>query len=335
MPTAAKDSRPITRFTGKRCRNWSPQIRERLAPFDVLLAVGVDLLREYVYHAPEPAVPEHLRVVHIDADAAQLGKNFPLAAGVWGDEREALAELQQLLATRMPSQQHRAAADRRAQHAAAQHAQRNQLLTRIEQQKDARPMAPAVLMGSLARVLPANVAVIEEAVTTTNTALQRLGALKNTSGYFGHRGWALGWGLNCAIGVKLAWPDRPVLAILGEGAALYGIQGLWSAAKYALPVTFVICNNAQYQILKAGARGFNLPNAKAERFVGMDLDEPRIDIVGLARSLGVSAETITERKRWKPRSPNRSPAMCHGCSTCASSRVWRVPAADRRSPRLT
>ena len=50
--------------------------------------------------------------------------------------------------------------------------------------------------------------------------------------------------------MKLAWPERPVLALLGEGAALYGIQGLWSAAHYHIPVTFVICNNAQYQILK-------------------------------------------------------------------------------------
>ena len=87
-------------------------------------------------------------------------------------------------------------------------------------------MTPVVLMDSLAKILPPDVAVVEEAVTTTNTALQRLGALQNTSGYFGHRGWALGWGLGCAIGVKLAWPERPVLAMLGEGAAMYGIQGL-------------------------------------------------------------------------------------------------------------
>ena len=107
-------------------------------------------------------------------------------------------------------------------------------------------------MSTLAAVLPDNVAVIEEAVTTTSTLFHRLGALRNTSGYFAHRGWALGWGLGCALGVKLAWPDRPVLAMLGDGAALYGIQGLWSAAHYRLPVTFVVCNNRQYQILKAG-----------------------------------------------------------------------------------
>ncbi len=149
-------------------------------------------------------------------------------------------------------------------------------------------------MGALARVLPPNVSVIEEAVTTTNTALERLGALKNTSGYFGHRGWALGWGLGVSIGAKLAWPDRPVLGILGEGAAMYGIQGLWSAAHHRIPVTFVIANNAQYQILKIGAAGLKLPHATAGQFEGMDIVEPEIDFVSLAKSLGVEAVRVSE-----------------------------------------
>ena len=279
---------------GQTIPHWSPQIRVRLAPYDALLVVGMDLLREYVYHAPEPAVPEHLRVVHIDADASQLGKNFPTEVGVWGDLRESLAELKTLLAARMSDEQNRQAAERCAGHAAAQQAERAKLRQRIASEQTARPMTSAVLMGSLAKILPPDVALVEEAVTTTNTTLQRLGALQNTSGYFGHRGWALGWGLGCAIGVKLAWPERPVLAVLGEGAALYGIQGLWTAARHQLPVTFVICNNSQYQILKAGARGFKLPNAAAERFVGMDLDGPRVDMVGLAQSFGVSAQRVTE-----------------------------------------
>src|SRR6185295_7803417 len=136
----------------------------------------------------------------------------------------------------------------------------------IAKQQATRPMTPGVLMESLSRVLPADVAVIEEAVTTTNTLFQRLGALKNTSGYFAHRGWALGWGLGCTLGVKLAWPDRPVLGILGEGAALYSIQGLWSAAHHRIGATFVIANNAQYQILKVCAQQLGLPHAALDRY---------------------------------------------------------------------
>jgi benzoylformate decarboxylase len=149
-------------------------------------------------------------------------------------------------------------------------------------------------MAALARILPENVAVVEEAVTTTNTYLERLGAVRNATGYFGHRGWALGWGLGCAIGAKLAWPDRPVLALLGDGAAMYGIQGLWTAAHEHIAVTFVICNNAQYQILKVGARNMDLPHARQGDFVGLDIVKPEIDYVALARSLGVAAVRLSE-----------------------------------------
>ena len=147
-------------------------------------------------------------------------------------------------------------------------------------------------MSALAEVLPPEVAVVEEAVTTTNTYLERLAALQNTTGYFGHRGWALGWGLGCALGVQLAWPERPVLALLGEGAALYGIQGLWTAAHYKIPVTFVVFNNAQYQILKVGARQLRLPAAMRNQFVGLDLVEPEIDIPALATAFGVAATRV-------------------------------------------
>jgi benzoylformate decarboxylase len=162
-------------------------------------------------------------------------------------------------------------------------------------------MTPLTFMDAVARVFPANGALVEEAVTTTNMTLERLGVLKDPTAYFGHRGWALGWALGAAMGIKLARPDRPVLALLGEGSALYGIQGLWTAAHYRIPVTFIICNNAQYQILKACAGELPLPRMAAGRFVAMDLTRPEIDFVGLSRSLGVKAHRIAEPEELSER----------------------------------
>jgi benzoylformate decarboxylase len=273
---------------------WSPEIRERLNDCDVLLVVGMDLLRQYVYHEPARAIPEHIRIVHLDEDPRQLGKNYSTEVGVVGDTRESLRELHNLIESQaLPT--FRAAAKSRTNDLATRKTREvERLKSQIESQLATRPLTPLALMGTLARVLPADVAVIEEAVTTTNTTFERLGALKNTTGYFGHRGWSLGWGLGVSIGVKLAWPERPVLALLGEGAATYGIQGLWSAARYNVPVVFVICNNAQYQILKIGARGLDLPRAKQGQYEGLDLTGPEIDYVGLAQAFGVEAHRITE-----------------------------------------
>jgi benzoylformate decarboxylase len=273
---------------------WSPEVRERLKEFDVLFVTGMDLLRQYVYYEPSRAIPEHIRLVHLDEDPYQLGKNYPLEVGLIGDTKIGLIELEAAVARQMTSAQSQAARERTEKYAALHAAARKVAWEQCAAQRSARPMSPLALMESVARVLPPDAAVIEEAVTTTGTMLERLGAFKNTSGHFGHRGWALGWGLGVSIGVKLAWPDRPVMAILGEGAALYGIQGLWSAAHHRVPVTFVIANNAQYQILKVGAAGMKLPRAQAGRFEGMDLIEPEVDLVNLAKSLGVDACRVTE-----------------------------------------
>ncbi|HWB11241.1 MAG TPA: thiamine pyrophosphate-binding protein [Pirellulales bacterium] len=273
---------------------WAPEVRDRLAEFDVILVVGMDLLRLYVYFEPARAIPEHVRLIHLDQDAWQIGKNYPTEVGLISDPQAGLTELENLLAATMTGEAAQAAARRGHARRAARRARRQELRERAEKEAGQRPLTPLGFMSALARILPDDVAVIEEAVTTTNTYFERLGVLRNTTGYFAHRGWALGWGLGCALGVKLAWPQRPVLALLGEGAAMYGIQGLWTAARYRIPVTFVVPNNAQYQILKVGAKQLQLPTALRDEMQGCDLNQPEIDLVGLARSLGVEAHRITE-----------------------------------------
>jgi benzoylformate decarboxylase len=273
---------------------WSPEVRERLKEYDVLLVVGMDLLRQYIYFEPSRPIPEHIKLVQIDENPWQIGKNYAVEVGLIGDTKASMAELRQLLQEQIAPPQQAAIRERAARHIAKHDAAREALKKKISAQREIRPLTPLGLMGALAGVLPPDVAVIEEAVTTTNTTFERLGVLKNTTGYFGHRGWALGWGLGVSIGVKLAWPERPVLALLGEGAAAYGIQGLWSAARYKIPVVFVICNNAQYQILKLCGRSLSLPRADSEQFEGVDLVGPELDYLALARGFGVEAHRITE-----------------------------------------
>ncbi len=273
---------------------WAAEVHRRLSDFDVLFLVGLPVLRQYLYQEPARPIPEHVRLVQLDENAGELAKNYPVEVALLGDIKAGLAELDGLLAQALTPARTTAARERIQRYGAAREQAQQALRTRITEQWDRRPLTPQVLMGAVARVLPANAAVVEEATTTTNTMLERLGALKDPAGYFGHRGWALGWGMGCALGVKLAWPDRPVLALLGEGASLYGIQALWTAAHHGIPATFVICNNAQYQILKHCSVKLPLPNMAAGKFVEMDLTRPEIDFVGLARSFGVEAHRITE-----------------------------------------
>ena len=273
---------------------WAPDIRLRLDGFDVILVVGMNLLRPYIYDEPASPIPEQTRLIHLDANPGEIGKNYPVEVGLLGDPKAGLLELARRVSEIQPDAQVQAATRRREEQAARRADEQNTLRADIEDQRDQRPMTTVTFMEALCRVLPANAAVVEEAVTTHQNLLEKLGVLKDPSGYFGHRGWALGWGLGSAMGVKLAWPDRPVVALLGDGAALYGIQGLWTAAHHHIPVVFVIANNAQYKILKVSGNVMQLPQMARNRYLGMDLVEPEVDFVGLARSFGVEAHQLTE-----------------------------------------
>src|SRR5438477_3337107 len=76
---------------------WSPEVRERLKEYDALLVVGMDLLRQYIYFEPSLPIPEHVKLVQIDEDPWQIGKNYAVEGGVMGDTHTSLAELAALL----------------------------------------------------------------------------------------------------------------------------------------------------------------------------------------------------------------------------------------------
>jgi benzoylformate decarboxylase len=108
--------------------------------------------------------------------------------------------------------------------------------------------------------------------------------------YFGLASGGIGFAVAGAVGVSLALPTRPVVAIIGDGSAMYSIQALWTAAHLKRPITYVIANNRSYRILKdrqAARRG-------NRAFFGMDLRDPEIDFVHLAQSMGVPARRVAD-----------------------------------------
>ena len=93
-----------------------------------------------------------------------------------------------------------------------------------------------------------------------------------------------------SVGVSMANPDRPVVCFSGDGSAMYSIQALWTAAHHKLPLTVVIINNGGYRIIKQRLLAFH----GDDHYVGMDFADPKVDFVGLAKSLGMEATRITE-----------------------------------------
>ena len=136
--------------------------------------------------------------------------------------------------------------------------------------------------------LPAETILLEEAITS-GLEVRRIYAASRPGSYHHSVGGALGWALGAGIGVKMARPDDPVVSVVGDGTAMYTIQGLWSAAHYDVPLVLVVMNNREYAACKRGID--RVVAGGGERYVGMDLTDPEIDFIGLARSLGVEARS--------------------------------------------
>ena len=133
---------------------------------------------------------------------------------------------------------------------------------------------------------------VEEAPSTRGPMQTYLPILRSETFYTCASG-GLGHGLPAAVGIALGKPDRKVVAILGDGSAMYSIQGLWSAAQLKLPITFIIVNNARYEALHHFSKRFGLSHP-----VGTDL--PGIDFVQLAKSQGCDGLRVTGAAELEP-----------------------------------
>ena len=153
------------------------------------------------------------------------------------------------------------------------------------------PLRPLAVLAAIADGLPADAIVVEETLSTGMNTVRHLMPAVRPDSWFGMRGGGIGVALPQAIGIKIA-RDRPVLALSGDGSAMYAIQALWTAAHYGLGIVAVIVNNRSYRILKQRTRALGGASAATDTYVGMDLTDPAIDFVALSEAQGVPAERV-------------------------------------------
>ena len=265
-------------------------IRKALDGCDALLIVGATVFTWLLYSPGEP-FPRGLPVVQIDDDPREIGRSHAPAVGIVADPRTALSELTDALAARQSPAAREAASARVREIGKARADQVARVITAADSERDRVPISPAHLMRTLAAVAPRDVVVVDESATSLPYVLRYL-PFATPGSFFGGKTGTLGWGMGAALGVQLACPARTVVATIGDGSVMYSPQALWTAAKYRLPVTYVVPNNASYAILKSGMLTLGLDSAKREIYPGMDLVDPEIDYVTLARALGVRAERV-------------------------------------------
>jgi benzoylformate decarboxylase len=265
-------------------------VRKSLDRADCILIVGASVFT-WLFHTPGPPFRQEVPVIQLDDDAREIGKTYPVTLGVVADIRATLRALHAALDARQGAGERAAAAERGAAfgRARADHARR--LAADAEAAAGRTPIAPAFLMRTLAGLLPADAVVVDESASSLPHVLRHL-PFGPRAEFFGSKTGMLGWAMGAAVGVQLAWPERAVVATIGDGSVMYAPQALWTAARYRLPITYVVINNASYAILKSGMRTLGLPSAKRGIYPGMDLVDPEIDYLALARAMGVRAARV-------------------------------------------
>jgi benzoylformate decarboxylase len=148
------------------------------------------------------------------------------------------------------------------------------------------PIPPAFLMAALARALPDDAVLVEESPSNRRDLRAHVW-MRRPASFFATTSGGLGFAMPAAVGIKLAWPERPVVCLVGDGSALYAPQAVWSAVRLGAAVTFVIVNNGRYAILESAARF-----AGIQEMPSMEL--PGLDFLALAASFGCRAVRVAD-----------------------------------------
>ncbi|MGX7896784.1 benzoylformate decarboxylase [Tsuneonella sp. HG222] len=248
---------------------WRDQIRAALAPHDAILVVGAPV---FTYHVEGsgPHWPGGAELMAISDDPQHIAA-LPGGTGVLGDPAEALASLREMVEARA--------------FAGTGFAHKN---------PDAA-MTAAYVLKRVAALRPANAVIVEESPTARGPEHDVLPILRE-GGFYSCASGGLGYSLPGSIGVALGQPDK-VIAVLGDGAAMYTIQGLFAAKAENANVSFLIMNNRAYAALTGFSGEFGMNHVPGCDLTGLDFvklsEGHRVE----AR-LVESVEELDEALRW-------------------------------------
>ncbi|MBC7227934.1 MAG: thiamine pyrophosphate-binding protein [Thermoflexales bacterium] len=266
---------------------------------DVVLAVGMRFAdesassyRRGVSYAIPPA-----RLIHVDLDPAEIGKNYPAEVGIVADAKAALAALLEWLRAHSAPRDYRQS----AYFAEIQHL-REEWLAHVRQlaASDQTPVTISRLIAELRAFLRRDAVVLTSSGNTQAQWFQEAMVYEPktnlTTGGFS----TMGWTVPAALGAKLAVPDRQVVGLVGDGDFLMTVQELATAVQYDLPVVYVVANNVGWiaiRDLQAAVYG-------PERAVGAEFlrDGQPItpDLAAIARGFGCYAERISAPGEIRP-----------------------------------
>ena len=285
---------------------YSFQIAERQPAFnlpvwgepDLIFAIGCRLIREYRY-IPEPVIRPETRCVHIEADPWEIGKVFPVDLGIVADSKSALRSLLEIFPMFSEESNGSRKTERIECLQKAKAQTKAELESRIKQGWDATPINAARLMRTMDKLIDQDALIVNESPTSKDILMSNFQFTSARSYFSNSSAGHLGWGLGAAIGAALASPKRRVVACLGDGSAMFGIQGLWTLAKYRVPLLVIVFNNRAYMAVKNQFRGPE-ERIRIAAEMGAELVGPEINFSRLAETFGIFGQRVEQPEAIEP-----------------------------------
>jgi benzoylformate decarboxylase len=285
---------------------YSFQIAERQPTFDLpvwgepdlILAIGCRLIREYRY-LPEPVIKPETRCIHIEEDPWEIGKVFPVDLGIVADAKSALRSLVEAV----PAFADKSNGNRKMERVECLRKAKETTTAELEKRTqtgwDATPINAARLVRTMDKLLEPDVLIVNESPTSKDILMSNFQFTRSRSYFSNSSAGHLGWGLGAAIGAKLASPGRRVVACLGDGSCMFGIQGLWTLAKYRVPLIVIVFNNRAYMAVKNQFRGPE-ERIKIAAELGAELVGPELNFARIADSFGIFGQRVEEPDQIEP-----------------------------------
>lgn len=264
---------------------------ETPTPFDVVLIAGASRLS--LSRRGHPLIPSEARIIEIGLREDHLARNYPADLLIYAHAQATLEQILRAIDSGNPDQARVRARSRAAAALKEQRQSRRQQI--LERVWDSDPIAPERLAAEIDRAIAENAIVVTEGVTS-DAAIWDYVTFDQPGGGRRHlisSGGSLGWGLGAAIGTKLGAPDNQVVALVGDGSYQFAIQALWTAKRFELPLIIVIFNNLGYQANRWALAGVKGRAAATGQYIGISLEDPQIDHVGIARAYGLDGERVS------------------------------------------
>jgi acetolactate synthase I/II/III large subunit len=265
---------------------------------DVLLAVGTRFAEQTASsykHGESFSVPP-TRIMQIDVDPREIGKNYPVEVGVVADARTALAALAQAL------EEHRERMPDRREYILESASWKGRWRAMIRDRWDPGSLSMSQAIHTLRKVLPREAIVIASAGHPQIQMFQEFISYEPRTWITPGGYSTMGFTVPAAIGAKLAMPDVPVVGVAGDGDFLMSIQELALAVQEGLSVVYLVLNNIGWTSIRDFQRGmFGAERDFAVEFRrrrGGELVSP--DFAAIATGFGASAFKVTELEQLRP-----------------------------------